>query len=151
MLISLTDNSLIRKFQLKSMRVFWQGQSSFMHIVNEVTQMEQAQRDRSRMEFQQMIMRNVSHEYRTPLNAIIASTQIVVSKLDQLMTSVSDRVVRKLTEIKNQVQIEYASSKLMLTLVNGMIYMATIQSERLTFMQEMFSLSEIKREIVNLF
>ena len=77
MLISLTDHGRTRKFQLKSMRVFWQGQSSFMHIVNEVTQMEQAQRDRSRMEFQQMMMRNVSHEYRTPLNAIIASTQIV--------------------------------------------------------------------------
>ena len=108
------------------MTVHWQDQPSVMHMLNDVTQIEEAQIDKSRTQFQQMIMRNVSHEYRTPLNAIITSTQMVIRKLDDLIRQSGRRFADKLDDIKNQVKVENASSRLMLTLVNGMIDMASL-------------------------
>ena len=106
------------------MLVFWQEHECCMHILTDITEMQQVQGDKSRNQYQRIMMSNVSHEYRTPLNAIITSTQLNIKRVDELISRVGKRVGDKLWRIQAQVNIEQASSKLMLHLVNSMIDMS---------------------------
>ena len=79
-----------------SMLVFWQEHECCMHILTDITEMQQVQRDKSRNQYQRIMMSNVSHEYRTPLNAIITSTHINIKRINHLINHVSKRVGDKL-------------------------------------------------------
>ena len=139
------------QFEVKTMGVFWQDQECFMHILSDVTELHQAQRDRARAHFQRMMMNNVSHEYKTPLNAIISSTQLTMAKLAALGEQVGSGLKQKVFELMRQVEVESTSSELMLCLVNGMIDMGHMQVRRIQLRVETFALPDLAATLRSLF
>ena len=76
------------KFEIKTMKVYWHESECFMHILNDITEMHQAHIEKSWSYFQRMMMSNVSHEYRTPLNAIISSAELNLMHVNDLLKEV---------------------------------------------------------------
>ena len=150
-ILSITHERETRKFKLNTMSVFWNGEESFMHIFSDITKIQEAEQERSRSHFQRMMMSNVSHEYRTPLNAIITSTEIVTRQLNNLIETATGRLLARLNQIKTQVSIESSSSKLMLCLVNEMIQMGHLNMGRFVSLIKTFTLTVMEFEIWDLF
>lgn len=73
----------------------------------------------------------MSHDIRTPMNAIIGMTAIAVAHIDS-----RERITDCLEKIN-------ASSKLLLTLINETLDMAKIESGRITLSEEPFDLSDL--------
>jgi hypothetical protein len=72
-------------FSVKSMKVGWKGKPCFMHVffVNEdILNLEKANNN---IKLQKIMFASVSHEFRTPLNAIIHSFSLTKGLFEKLM------------------------------------------------------------------
>jgi signal transduction histidine kinase len=84
------DAYLDKIFTVKSMRVNWHGRASYMHVffVNkDILMLEEAN---DNIKLQKIMFASVSHEFRTPLNAIINSFILAENSFDELMPMVSN-------------------------------------------------------------
>lgn len=81
---------------------------------------------------------NMSHDIRTPMNAIVGMTAIAISNIDK-----KDQVANCLKKIA-------LSSKHLLGLINDILDMSKIESGKLTLNMEQISLREITDNIVNI-
>ena len=84
-------------------------------------------------------MANMSHDIRTPMNAIVGLTQIAIENIDDKL-----RVEQCLTRITT-------SSQHLLSLINDVLDMNKIESGRVTLTEEVFSVSSLANEIETLF
>ncbi len=89
---------------------------------------------RSKSEF----LSNMSHDIRTPMNAIVGMTTIALANIDQ-----KDRVESCLKKI-------VLSSKHLLGLINDVLDMSKIESGKMTLSVELVSLREIMDSIVGI-
>jgi len=67
------DNNQEKVFNVKSLRVDWKGKSSYMHVFfinNDSHKLDEANNN---IKLQKIMFASISHEFRTPLNAIINS------------------------------------------------------------------------------
>lgn len=81
---------------------------------------------------------NMSHDIRTPMNAIVGMTAIATSNIDN-----KEQVMNCLRKIT-------LSSKHLLGLINDILDMSKIESGKLTLNMEQISLREITESIVNI-
>ncbi|WP_303015327.1 response regulator [Holdemania massiliensis] len=81
---------------------------------------------------------NMSHDIRTPMNAIVGMTAIAETRLNE-----PDRVKECLHKIS-------LSSKHLLSLINDILDMSKIESGKLTITQEPFNFAELIIEVVEL-
>jgi PAS domain S-box-containing protein len=84
-------------------------------------------------------LNNMSHDIRTPMNAIIGFTTLAISHLDQV-----DRVEDYLEKIRT-------SGNQLLSLINDILDMSRIESGKMQLEENECSLSEIINELVNIF
>lgn len=80
----------------------------------------------------------MSHDIRTPMNAIIGMSAIAASHIDE-----RERVLDCLHKID-------VSSKLLLSLINEVLDMSKMDSGRMTLSEEDFSLSEVIQNVVTI-
>ena len=102
-----------------------------MHILTDVTDMHDAQRHKARAHFQRMMMNNVSHEFKTPLNAIISSAHINIHKLTQLADRLVDQSRQAVVAVVEQLKVQATSAEMLMCLVNAMIDMGHSQVNKL--------------------
>jgi len=105
----------------------------------QVLELEEARRmaeeaSRSKSEF----LSNMSHDIRTPMNAIVGMTTIALANIDQ-----KDRVENCLKKI-------VLSSKHLLGLINDVLDMSKIESGKMTLNVELVSLREIMDGVVGI-
>lgn len=81
---------------------------------------------------------NMSHDIRTPMNAIVGMTAIAVANIDD-----KDKVQNCLKKITS-------SSKHLLGLINDVLDMSKIESGKMTLNMEMISLKEVMESIVSI-
>jgi hypothetical protein len=84
------DDYQDKVFTVKSMKVSWNGKPCYMHVffVNEdILMLEQAN---SNIKLQKIMFASVSHEFRTPLNAIIHSFGLSKNLYEQLIPIVQN-------------------------------------------------------------
>jgi len=81
---------------------------------------------------------NISHEFRTPLNAILGYTEILMNEIQ------NEQQLNKLKIIKD-------NSKSLLTLVNDLIILSKIQSDNLYIEKDDCDLSGLLDEIFNIY
>ena len=98
-----------------------------------------------------MMMTNVSHEYKTPLNAIITSTQLNLNRLSSLADQVASGLKERVAAITEQVKVESTSSELMLCLVKGMIDMGHLQISKLKLSFDTFTARDLVSSLKNMF
>ncbi|TVM19489.1 hypothetical protein DPQ33_03790 [Oceanidesulfovibrio indonesiensis] len=81
---------------------------------------------------------NISHELRTPLSSIIGITELLTrTELDEAQRRDIDRVAY--------------SARLLLGLINDLLDLSRLESDRFSMASEPFSLLELMREIKNIF
>jgi len=85
-----------------------------------------------------MFIASMSHELRTPLNSIIGFTGLILQ-------GISGKVDQ---EAKEDLQIVYNSSKHLLSLINDVIDISKIESDRLEVYFEEFRLDEVLKDAV---
>jgi len=64
-------------FHVKSLNVEWEGSSSFMHVFIETTNIVKLEKAKNNIKCQKIMFASASHEFRTPLNAIMNSYQFI--------------------------------------------------------------------------
>lgn len=84
-------------------------------------------------------MANMSHDIRTPMNAIVGLTQIALENINDTL-----RVEQCLTRITT-------SSQHLLSLINDVLDMNKIESGRVTLTEEVFSIKSLANDIDTLF
>ena len=66
-----------KNFHVKSLNVEWEGSSSFMHVFIETTNIVKLEKAKNNIKCQKIMFASASHEFRTPLNAIMNSYQFI--------------------------------------------------------------------------
>ncbi len=88
-----------------------------------------------------VFLASMSHELRTPLNSIIGFTGII---LQGMSGEVNEEQRKQLTMVKN-------SASHLLSLINDVLDISKIESGRVEFSLEEFSLDDVVREVVDSF
>lgn len=106
---------------------------------NQMTEMETARKEavkanRAKSEF----LSNMSHDIRTPMNAIVGMTAIAVTHLD-------DR-----QQVQTCLKKISLSSKHLLGLINDILDMSKIESGKMTLNMDMISLREVMDSIISI-
>ena len=96
------------------------------------------QRERQMQEEKEAWVRSMSHDIRTPMNAIVGLTAIAGANIES-----QDRVIECLSKITE-------SSRHLLGLINEVLDMARIESGKMTLAQEDFNLSELVDNLITL-
>jgi hypothetical protein len=89
------DEEEIKIFTVKSMKVSWEGKPCYMHVFyinNEILKLEEA---KNNIKLQKIMFASVSHEFRTPLNAIIHSYNLMKTSFEKLMNVVQDIIEKQ--------------------------------------------------------
>lgn len=100
----------------------------------ELLRREAASANKAKSEF----LSNMSHDIRTPMNAIVGMTAIAAANID-------DKV-----RVQNSLKKISLSSKHLLGLINDILDMSKIESGKLTLSVEQISLREVVDSIVNI-
>jgi len=66
-----------KTFHVKSLNVEWEGSSSFMHVFIETTNIVKLEKAKNNIKCQKIMFASASHEFRTPLNAIMNSYHFI--------------------------------------------------------------------------
>lgn len=74
-------------FNVKSMQVEWQGRPSFMHVFIDNTDIVRLEEATNNIKCQKIMFASVSHEFRTPLNAIMNSFKFIADSFRKLQES----------------------------------------------------------------
>ena len=105
----------------------------------QLTRLEKAQREAERAnQAKSEFLSNMSHDIRTPMNAIVGMTAIAAAHMDQ-PAQVRD-CLHKIT----------LSSQHLLGLINDVLDMSKIESGKLTLNMDLLSLREVTENIVNI-
>ena len=73
-----SDDSFVERiFNIKSIHVLWEGQPSFMHVFIDTTDIFKLEEATNNIKCQKIMFASVSHEFRTPLNAISNSYSFI--------------------------------------------------------------------------
>ena len=100
----------------------------------EETRQEAIQANKAKSEF----LSNMSHDIRTPMNAIVGMTSIASSNIDNKQ------------QVENCLKKITLSSKHLLGLINDILDMSKIESGKLTLNTDQVSLQEIMNSLVNI-
>ncbi len=123
--LSAAANTLVRIRDATERRQYLKDQSKIEH--------EAAGRARSRF------LANISHEFRTPLNAILGLHQLILQKRD-LEPSIS-----------RNIDLAMQSGMQLLDLLNNILEIARIESEELVLEERRFVLETLRQSIENMY
>ena len=100
--VSNIENQLYHQFLLKTLKINWEGNNnSFMHVLIDTTSVIELEKAKNNIKWQKIMFASASHEFRTPLNAILNSLDFVgdTHKMmcDQIMnTDNENNMLRKI-------------------------------------------------------
>ena len=132
-----SDENFIKIFSIKSMKVNWEDKNWFMHVFIDTTDIVKLEEAKNNIRWQKIMFANASHEFRTPLNAIMNSYKLISSIFDELMKDVvplwtENRMVESITYqsqlIKKFVNIGNNSSTVLTSLIEDILDLSKIEA-----------------------
>ena len=69
------------------------GEAKSMHVLHNISQSLQDERDRQSLHFSRLLLCTISHELKTPMNSIIGENSIMQSYLEKYRLSCRDTPV----------------------------------------------------------
>ena len=127
-----------RVFEAKIFPIVWDEQPSVAIILNEVTQQRTILSLQIADANKDAVLATISHELRTPLNAMLGMIQIVQQRI-------------KDTELLHYLSICNNSANLLLGLVNSILDLNQIRSNKLQLNVEKVHLKSLLRDVISLF
>ena len=81
-----TEEVSSKVFSIKSIKVDWEGnQDSFMHVFIDTTDIIALEKANDNIKLQKIMFASASHEFRTPLNAILNSFRILETSNEDIL------------------------------------------------------------------
>jgi signal transduction histidine kinase len=154
------DNQRGRYCNIKSMKVLWKGKTSFMHVFIDTTNILKLEEATNNIKWQRIMFASASHEFRTPLNAIINSWKFVRHSFTQIKQMAlgagikakdESQFQRNWANVEKFLNIGLHSSELLLALVEDVLNLSKIESNLFTVLRSNFNLIEMIQEVVDLF
>ncbi|CAI2385251.1 unnamed protein product [Moneuplotes crassus] len=142
--------------------VNWEGIPSYMHIINDNTELIKAEESKMNQKCQEIMFTNASHDLRTPLNCILNSFSILENSFkttNKLITplvchlshSQQQLLASNNLEIKNFLKNGTNSSHLLLALVDDILNLSKIKSGKFEVKKEKFQIQDLFTEIYSIF
>lgn len=76
-------------FNIKSLKVTWEGNNnSYMHVFVDTTDIRRLEQAHNNIRCQKIMFASASHEFRTPLNAILNSYKFIESSFKSIQTKI---------------------------------------------------------------
>ncbi|CAI2382260.1 unnamed protein product [Moneuplotes crassus] len=156
------QNENERICNIKTLMVEWEGESSYMHVFIDNTDLIKLEEAKNNIKCQKIMFTSASHEFRTPLNSIINSFDIIRNSFNEL-NDISGPYFRQLrgrekedldisTEMIDKfIKIGKNSSLLLLTLIEDILNLSKIEAGTFMISKEVFKISDILNEIYNIF
>ena len=150
-------------FNIKSMQVEWEGEKCLMHVFINQTDIVKLEEAKNNIKCQKIMFASVSHEFRTPLNAIVHSYQFVLDNslvdLQNLWSSVKHFLSKKQNEdfsrsierIQNTMKMGKNSSQILLSLVEDILDLSKMEAGIFTMNYSTFRVRELINEIYDFF
>lgn len=78
-----SDDTIDKLFNVKTLEVTYEGTPSYMHVFIDTTSIRKLDEAKNNIKLQKIMFASVSHEFRTPLNAIINSFQFINDRFNR--------------------------------------------------------------------
>ncbi|CAI2382741.1 unnamed protein product [Moneuplotes crassus] len=150
-----------RNFNIKSLKIEWKGVPSVMHVFIDTTDIINLEQAKNRIKMQKIMFASASHEFRTPLNAIINSFEIIKSSLQEFLRTVMEDTGQNVMEyshprenidlISKFIRTGSTSSLLLMALVEDILNLSKIDNGTFTIKLEFFQVPELLQEVHSLF
>ncbi|CAI2360382.1 unnamed protein product [Moneuplotes crassus] len=161
-LIEQADDSDSRTCNVKTLMVEWEGAEAYMHVFVDITDFIKLEEAKNSIKCQKIMFTSASHEFRTPLNSITNSFDIVFdsfktiekighpyfSQLQGRNQIIFDEGLQTLSKF---VKIGKNSSMLLLTLVEDVLNLAKMEAGTFTILNELFPIQEVLGEVQDIF
>ncbi|CAI2373789.1 unnamed protein product [Moneuplotes crassus] len=155
------ENRFRRNFEIKSLKMEWKGKPSIMHVFIDTTDIINLEKAKNRIKMQRVMFASASHEFRTPLNAIINSYKIIKTSFDEHIKALHGKVPRDVLEsnevcahidnILRFIKTGSISSVLMMALVEDILSLSRIDNGTFTTNYSYFNVYALLLEICTLF
>ncbi|CAI2365961.1 unnamed protein product [Moneuplotes crassus] len=161
-LIEQADDTDSRTCNVKTLMVEWEGAEAYMHVFVDITDVIKLEEAKNNIKCQKIMFTSASHEFRTPLNSITNSFDIVFGSFKTIekighpyfsQLQGRNKIVfdESFQELSKFVKIGKNSSMLLLTLVEDVLNLAKMEAGTFTILKELFSIQEILEEIQDIF
>ncbi|CAI2384471.1 unnamed protein product [Moneuplotes crassus] len=156
------EDQIERICKLKTLMVEWEGENSFMHVLIDNTDVIKLEEAKNNIKCQKIMFASASHEFRTPLNSITNSFDIVLNSISEL-NKISKPYFRQLKgrrkedvelniEMVNKfVKIGKSSSLLLLTLIEDVLNLSKMEAGTFKLIKSPFYVKNILKEIYDIF
>jgi hypothetical protein len=126
-------------YSVKIIKVNWEGNpNSFMYVFIDMTNIIKLEKANNNIRCQKIMFASASHEFRTPLNAILNSFKLIK------MHPISFK-------IEKFVKMGATSATLLLSLVDDILNLSKIESGIFNFTIEPFDIGDLLQETIELF
>eukprot|EP00344_Euplotes_crassus_P005211 CAMPEP_0197002316 /NCGR_PEP_ID=MMETSP1380-20130617/6834_1 /TAXON_ID=5936 /ORGANISM="Euplotes crassus, Strain CT5" /LENGTH=191 /DNA_ID=CAMNT_0042420385 /DNA_START=1 /DNA_END=573 /DNA_ORIENTATION=- len=132
-----------------------------MHVFIDTTDIIKLEQAKNRIKMQEIMFASASHEFRTPLNAIIHSYNFIKESFQELVKILDERIDSNLEEnreiqfhtenISKFLKTGATSSVLLLALVQDILNLSRIENGNITTKFEYFSVPELVEDVHSLF
>ena len=149
----------MRTFNIKSINVHWKGNPSCMHIFIDTTDIVKLEEATNNIKCQKIMFASASHEFRTPLNAIINSysfigdsTKILLKRLEQDRHNQGDKIIRpQLDRINKFVKMGHNSSILLMALIEDILDLSKMEAGTFSMLMSDFKVDQLITEVADVF
>ena len=157
------DNWVKKIFKLKSLKISWEGnENSYMHVFIDTTDVIRLQEAQNNIRWQKIMFASASHEFRTPLNAIINSYKfinVITDKLKDLLipnsyenSSKSNlNLVKDFEKLNRFISMGSNSSVLLLSLIEDILDLSKMEAGSFSINISEFDLDEMLNEVYDIF
>ena len=145
------------RFHVKSLQVDWEGFSSFLHVFIDTTNILKLEEAKNNIKYQKIMFASASHEFRTPLNAIMNSYTFIDGIFDKILQTLDGCEALKKTigthsrQIKKFIKMGNNSSILLLALIDDILDLSKMEAGTFAINNTDFSISELIDEVHDIF
>ena len=150
-----------RNFRVKTMKVNWNSKKdSYMHVFIDNTDIQKLEEAKNHIRCQKIMFASSSHEFRTPLNAIINSLDLVEIRYKQIHEKLLQKIVSQNLRqwIKNEdkfiaryLKMGKNSSSLLKSLIEDILNLSKIEAGTFTITKSLFFLKELISDVREIF
>lgn len=152
----------IRTYNIKTLKVNWQGQSSIMHVFIDNTDVMKLEEATNNIKCQKIMFASVSHEFRTPLNAIINSYTFIEDSFTKIVGFIETKspsttekekkeLQKNIFNINKFVKMGNNSSIILLALIEDILDLSKMESGTFKMSLSAFNVKELLEEVYDIF
>ena len=150
-----------RIFNIKTMKVNWEGESCFMHVFIDNTDIVKLEEANNSIRCQKIMFTSISHEFRTPLNAIMNSYKFIDETFGSLVRLMRARIEEQrgnnheletyCDSVRRFVRMGSNSSVVLLGLIEDILDLSKFEAGTFSLNMSNFELRELVDEVIDIF